>query len=99
MNQNPDRGLDTENTPTARKVAEAAHKAIDESAVRAEQLERQIRQRAEHAQEKMSASQQAATQQLERSLVQLEAFVKERPLAATGIAFAAGVLATALLRR
>ena len=47
----------------------------------------------------MTSSQQVAGEQLERSLAQLESFVKERPLAATGIAFAAGVLATALLRR
>jgi ElaB/YqjD/DUF883 family membrane-anchored ribosome-binding protein len=104
MNQNPDRlaGLDTpaaEAGSTARKVAEVAHKLIDESAGHAEDIERQIRQKAGQAQDKVAASQEAAGAQLERSLSQIESFAKERPLAATGIAFAAGVLMTALLRR
>jgi len=99
MSQNSDRVSEAPAESTTRKVAEAAHKVIDESVDRAENLERQIRYRAELAQEKMTSSQQVAGEQLERSLAQLESFVKERPLAATGIAFAAGVLATALLRR
>jgi ElaB/YqjD/DUF883 family membrane-anchored ribosome-binding protein len=88
-----------ESGSTTRKVADAAHKVIDESASRAENLERQLRRKAGEAQDKALASQRAASDQVERSLSQVESFVKDRPLAATGIAFAAGVLAAALLRR
>ncbi len=104
MNQNPDASPNFEtpasHTPsTTRKVADAAHKAIDQSADRAESVERQIREKASRAQEKVGASQKYAGAQFERSLDQVEIFVRERPLAATGIAFAAGILAAALLRR
>jgi ElaB/YqjD/DUF883 family membrane-anchored ribosome-binding protein len=104
MNQNPDLGSNFE-TPastspsTTRKVADAAHKAIDQSADRAEDVERRLREKAGRAQERVGASQKAAGAQLERSLDQLELFVRERPLTATGIAFAAGIVAAAILRR
>jgi ElaB/YqjD/DUF883 family membrane-anchored ribosome-binding protein len=48
---------------------------------------------------KLEESQEAATAQVDKSLAKLETFVKGRPIAAAGIAFAAGVLATAWLRR
>ncbi len=104
MNQNPDLNSNFDapagtTAPTTRKVADAAHKAIDQSADRAESVERQIREKASRAQEKVGASQKAAGAQVERSLDQIELFVRERPLAATGMAFAAGILAAALLRR
>jgi ElaB/YqjD/DUF883 family membrane-anchored ribosome-binding protein len=104
MNQNPDLGSNFETTAstnpsTTRKVADAAHKAIDQSADRAEDVERRLREKAGRAQERVGASQKAAGAQLERSLDQLEMFVRERPLTATGIAFAAGIVAAAILRR
>jgi ElaB/YqjD/DUF883 family membrane-anchored ribosome-binding protein len=104
MNQNPDLGSNFEtpastNPSTTRKVADAAHKAIDQSADRAEDVERRLREKAGRAQERVGASQKAAGAQLERSLDQLEMFVRERPLTATGIAFAAGIVAAAILRR
>lgn len=84
---------------TARRVAKAAHDVIDEGAERAEKLERQLRSKAGEAGERVEASQAAAVATIEDSMQRLEAFVKERPIAATGIAFAAGVLATVILRR
>lgn len=92
-----DKPGDTEST--SRRVAKAAHEAIDEGADRAEKLERQLRSKAGEAGERVEASQAAAAAKIEDSMDRLEAFVKERPIAATGIAFAAGVLATVLLRR
>lgn len=108
MNQNPDSvsGFDTPATntgsstgSTTSKVAEKAHRAIDESASRAENLERKMRDKAGQAQDKLAASRERATARMDESLGEVEAFVRERPLAATGIAFAAGVFLAALLRR
>lgn len=104
MNQNPDvnTNFDTPastSASTTRKVADAAHKAIDQSATRAENVERQLREKANRAQQKVGESQKAAGAQFERSLDQIELFVRERPLTATGIAFAAGIVAAAILRR
>jgi ElaB/YqjD/DUF883 family membrane-anchored ribosome-binding protein len=85
--------------PTTKRAAKAAHNAIDETAARAEPLEKQIRERADAASDKLEASQEAAAEQLNQSLAKVESFVRGRPIAAAGIAFAAGVLATTLLRR
>jgi ElaB/YqjD/DUF883 family membrane-anchored ribosome-binding protein len=80
-------------------VASSAHNTIDSAAAKAEELEVQLRAGVVKAGSKMEQSQEAATAQAEKSLAKLESFVKGRPIAAAGIAFAAGVLATALLRR
>ncbi len=84
---------------TTHKVATAAHDAIDSAAKKAEPVEQQIRERASKAGEQMEATQAAAVRQVEDSMQKIEKFVRERPVAATGMAFAAGVLATLILRR
>jgi ElaB/YqjD/DUF883 family membrane-anchored ribosome-binding protein len=84
---------------TTRKVAKAAHDAIDSTASKAENIEHELRERAAHAGEKMGASQEAVARQFESTVSEVETFVRKRPVAAAGIAFAAGVLATAILRR
>ena len=81
------------------RVASSAHDTIDSAAAKAEELEGQLRSGASKAGTKLDASAEAATEQVEKSLAGLESFVKNRPIAAAGIAFAAGVLATSLLRR
>jgi ElaB/YqjD/DUF883 family membrane-anchored ribosome-binding protein len=81
------------------RVASSAHDTINSAAVKADELEVHLRAGAVKAGTKLEASQEAATAQVEKSLAKLETFVKGRPIAAAGIAFAAGVLATALLRR
>ena len=86
-------------TSTSQRVAEAAHEAVEEAAAKAEKVERQLRDHAAQAGEKLEASQEVAMEQMERSIERIESFVKSRPIAAAGIAFAAGVMATALLRR
>lgn len=81
------------------RVASSAHDTIDSAAVKADEIETQLRAGAVNAGAKLEASQEAATAQVKNSLAKLEAFVKESPIAAAGIAFAAGILATTLLRR
>lgn len=85
--------------PTTEKVASVAHEAIDGAARKAQPVEQQIRQQASKAGEQMDATQTAAIRQVEQSMKTVESFVKERPVAATGIAFAAGALAAIILRR
>ncbi len=81
------------------RVASSAHETIDSAAGKAEELESQLRAGAVKAANQLEETQDAATAKVDKSLVQLESFVKGRPVAAAGIAFALGVLATALLRR
>ena len=99
MTGTPQRGNSGEKAPTTSRAADAAHGVIDDTAARAEVMEQRIRRQAKNASEKVEASQEAAARQLETTVEKAQAFAKEQPVAAAGIAFAAGVLATALLRR
>jgi ElaB/YqjD/DUF883 family membrane-anchored ribosome-binding protein len=84
---------------TTSRAAKAAHNVIDETAAKAEPVELQIREKAAVAGEKAEATQEKAREQLDQSLAKAERFVKEKPLASAGIAFAAGIVVSALLRR
>jgi ElaB/YqjD/DUF883 family membrane-anchored ribosome-binding protein len=85
-------------TPTTEKARERAHGVVDSAAARAEPLERRVRAEAASAQERLRETKDAAAERVEDSLTRLEAFIKERPMTAAGIAFAAGILASRLMR-
>jgi len=89
--------LDSEPSTTER-VADKAHAAIDSTAEKAEDLEKSARRNAEQTREKLSEKGHAAADTLQDSLSEVQNFVKERPIAAAGIAFAAGIVASRLLR-
>lgn len=84
--------------PTTEKARDRAHQAVDGAADRATGVERRIREEAADAQEKFHQTKEAATQQVEDSLTRVESFIKSRPMTAAGIAFAAGILASRLMR-
>lgn len=84
---------------TARRVGESAHSLIDDATAKAEDLERQVREKAAVAGEKYEATKESTSQQIEQSLAKVEGFVRERPMTAAGIAFAAGIVASSILRR
>lgn len=84
---------------TTRQVANSAHDMIDAAATKAEKAEMEMRQRAEAVSNKAEATQEQAVHNFEKVLSSTEGFVKEKPIAAAGLAFAAGVVATAILRR
>ena len=88
-----------ENTSTTQKAASIAHDAIDQAAEKAEPLEQKVREQAHRAQDKITASSAEANEQLHQQVEKVEAFIKQRPMAATGIAFAAGILAAMILRK
>lgn len=84
---------------TTRRVADTAHELIDDTADKAENVELRLREKAAVAGEKIEATKDTANEQVEQSLAQVESFVKQKPLTAAGIAFAAGVVATSILRK
>jgi len=86
-------------TSATRRAADAAHDVIDETASKAEVLEQRVRESAQKANEKVESSQEAASEQINRSLAKAETFAKESPVAAAGIAFAAGLFVSSILRR
>ena len=87
------------NAPTTQKVASVAHEAINGVAEKAEPVEQRLRDQAIKTGEQLEATQTAAIEQMQESMLKMETFIKERPMAASGIAFAAGILAAAILRR
>lgn len=89
----------TKEAPTTRRAAAAMHDAVDQAADKAEHIEQRVRASAAETGERLQAGQQAAADGVARSVSTVEQFVNERPLAAAGIAFAAGVVFTNLLRR
>lgn len=84
--------------PTTEKARVMAHEAVDSAAGRVEDVERRIREEAAEAQVKLNETKQAATEQFEHSLARVESFIRQRPMTAAGIAFAAGILASRLAR-
>lgn len=84
---------------TTSRAAETAHNVIDETAAKAEPVELQFREKATEAGQKIEATQEKAGEQLEQSIAKAEKFAKEKPIASAGIAFAAGMVVSALLRR
>lgn len=85
--------------PVTRRVASVAHEAVDSAAARAEQVEKSVRSGASEAGDTLEKSQEAAVAQIDETIKSLEGFMKKRPVAAAGIAFAIGAIATSLLRR
>jgi len=84
---------------TTQKVAGVAHDAIDGAAKKATSVEHQLREQAHKASEQVGDVQAAAKHQVEQTMQTVENFIRERPVAATGLAFAAGALAALILRR
>lgn len=96
---NPDlRNVAKNEAPTTEKARARAHDAVDGAADRAGEVERKVRDEAAEAQVKLREKKAAATEQFEDSLSRLESFIQQRPMTAAGIAFAAGVLASRLMR-
>ena len=75
------------NSPTTAKASEVTHHAVDAVAEKAAVAEDTLRKTA------------ASSQQLQSSYSKTRELAAQNPLATAGIAFAAGVVLTALLRR
>ncbi len=87
------------NSPVTEKAVEAAHHAVDAVAVKAAVAEDTLRKTAASSQETLTHKQEEIKQQLQASYSKTRELAAQNPLATAGIAFAAGVLLTALLRR
>jgi ElaB/YqjD/DUF883 family membrane-anchored ribosome-binding protein len=86
-------------SPLTEKAASAAHQAVDAMSSKAANAEETIRKTAAGSSEALHQRQEQIKHQLESGYQRTRSLAAENPLAAAGIAFAAGVLVTALLRR
>jgi ElaB/YqjD/DUF883 family membrane-anchored ribosome-binding protein len=84
---------------TTDKVTKAAHEAIDKMATSADQVERRIRQTATDAQVNMRGTTDRAQRMSEDVITDIRQYMYERPVASIVMAFAAGIIFSAILRR
>ena len=87
------------NSPITAKAREAAHHAVDAVSSKAANAEDSLRKTAASSQETLAHKQEEIKQQLQSSYSKTRELAAQNPLATAGIAFAAGMLVTALLRR
>jgi ElaB/YqjD/DUF883 family membrane-anchored ribosome-binding protein len=84
---------------TTDKVAAAAHEAVDKMATSADQIEERLRERAARAQVSARDAADRAQRMSEDVVTDVRHYVHEHPFASLGIAFTAGLVFSALLRR
>ena len=87
------------NAPTTEQAVRAAHDALDTAAEKLGPVEDRVRKESAKSKETLKVKSQEAKDEFEVALTKVEDFARERPLAAAGIAFAAGIIASAILRR
>ncbi|MFA3792097.1 DUF883 domain-containing protein [Aliiglaciecola sp. SL4] len=93
----PKQGTDNSETPISDKVTDALHHSVDSLSKQAAKTEEKVRHSATASAETLSAKQQEALDYWNSSSI--GKFTKENPVATAGIAFAAGMALTALLKR
>lgn len=86
-------------SPVSDRLTRQAHHVVDEAGEKASNVERNVRDKAETAQERIDEGREAAGERLEEGKVTVENFIREKPLAAAGIAFATGIVAAKLLSK
>jgi ElaB/YqjD/DUF883 family membrane-anchored ribosome-binding protein len=84
---------------TTERFAAKAHDTVDGLAQRAERAEREVRGAAARTAEQARELHERATASAEQGARRVADYVENNPLTCVGIAFAAGVLFSSLLRR
>jgi ElaB/YqjD/DUF883 family membrane-anchored ribosome-binding protein len=84
---------------TSDRLASMAHEAIDRATPRLSRAEQEARAAAAKAADSAKLLQEHAVQFTEENLSKVRSFIGSNPLATAGIAFAAGALLSALIRR
>lgn len=85
--------------PFTDKATEAAHSAVDALSSKAASAEKSVREGASHSAQNISEKQKIAREKITEYSGKTRQLASENPLATAGIAFAAGMLVSSLLRR
>jgi ElaB/YqjD/DUF883 family membrane-anchored ribosome-binding protein len=94
VNSSPKRGAQA-----SERLASAAHDTIDRVADTAARAERDVRDGAAKIANKVRESEDHAMEATDATLKAARAYVRENPIISAGIAFAAGIALSGLLRR
>jgi len=85
--------------PFTEKATEAAHHAVDALSSRAASAEHSVREGATNSAKTLSEKQAVAREKINEYSGKTRQLASENPLATAGIAFSAGMLVSALIRR
>lgn len=86
-------------SPTTEKATQAAHDALDKASAKAASAEEYVREHASDSVEALQHKREALQKELDESMAKTRSFISKNPIMCAGIAFAAGMLFTALLKR
>lgn len=85
--------------PFTNKVADNAHEQVDRAAKHAAKAEETLRERATDSSEAVQERLQSARKEVDEMAGNIERYARANPVTTAGIAFAAGILLSSLLRR
>ena len=93
-------GFDARDEETgAERLAERAHKTIDDAAEKAAHAEREIRRAAGDAVDRIRRSEAEVADMVDQNLRKVRDYIERNPVQSAAIAFAAGVVLSGLFRR
>lgn len=95
----PIKGAPRTHAPVTEHAAEAAHETVDRVADTVARAEGQVREKAAAGEERLRMKSAEARASTERLADQVRQYARENPLAAAGIAFAAGLVVSRMLSR
>ena len=90
---------DEPSATTMERIAERAHRTIDDAAATAAQAERELRRAAGEAVDRVRHREEELAHQVDEQLGKVKAFIEKNPVQSAGLAFVAGVVLSSLLRR
>lgn len=86
-------------TPVTDKAHRLAEDALETAVDRAGSLERKMRVEGEKLGEQVNVGREEVTKRYDETLSEVEKYIRQKPVAAAGIAFAAGMFAALLIKR
>lgn len=92
-------GRNSSDNPTTDRIAAMAHDTVDRVAESANYAEKEVRSAASRAAEHAREMQEQAVEAAGENVKKARSYIEENPLMSAGIAFAAGVVFSALIRR
>lgn len=85
--------------PAAERIAEHAHRRVDQAAARAADAEREIREAAADVADRFRRTEAEVSEVIDQNLSKIRDYIEKNPIQSAGIAFAAGIVLSSLLRR
>jgi ElaB/YqjD/DUF883 family membrane-anchored ribosome-binding protein len=86
-------------TSQSERLAQVIHDAVDRVSEQVAEAEQRVRQAGEEARAKVAATQRSARTSAREAEHAVERYVDQHPWTALGVAFGAGIIISALLRR